>query len=161
MSTTTTTLALLSPAAGTRTAAAISSRPSTCLFFSPPSSSSSVDTLTAALTRRRWRIRCEVALKPSDSEASTSPSSAEEDEFSSRIGARVRVTAPVKVYHVPRVPEVDLTGMEGVLKQNVAIWKGKRVSANLPLKVEFVKDIEGRGPVKFFAHLKEDEFEFI
>ncbi|GFZ02676.1 ferredoxin/thioredoxin reductase subunit A (variable subunit) 2 [Actinidia rufa] len=92
-----------------------------------------------------------------------SPSAAEEEEEEKegRIGARVRVTAPLKVYHVPRVPEIDLTGKEGVLKQNVTFWKGKRISANLPFKVEFVEEVEGRGRVKFFAHLKEDEFEYL
>ncbi|XP_057513111.1 ferredoxin-thioredoxin reductase, variable chain-like [Actinidia eriantha] len=92
-----------------------------------------------------------------------SPSAAEEEEEEeeARIGARVRVTAPLKVYHVPRVPEIDLTGKEGVLKQNVTVWKGKRISANLPFKVEFVEEVEGRGRVKFLAHLKEDEFEYL
>lgn len=68
---------------------------------------------------------------------------------------------PLKVHHVPRVPEVDLSGKEGVLKHYVGVWKGKRISANLPYKVEFFIEVEGRGPVKFFAHLKEDEFEYI
>ncbi|KAK4784857.1 hypothetical protein SAY86_019225 [Trapa natans] len=155
---TTTMLALPSPVAGCGSATVVSNRQTTCLFTSTHSPFS---VFTADLTRRCWKIRCEVALKPSDSEASTSPSSAEDDGFTSRIGARVRVKAPLKVYHVPRVPEIDLMGLEGMLKQYVAVWKGKRVSANLPFKVEFVKDIEGRGPVKFFAHLKEDELDFI
>ncbi|GFY92227.1 ferredoxin/thioredoxin reductase subunit A (variable subunit) 2 [Actinidia rufa] len=90
-----------------------------------------------------------------------SPSAAAEEEDEARIGARVRVTAPLTVYHVPRVAEIDLTGKEGVLKQNVTVWKGKRISANLPFKVEFVEEVEGRGRVKFFAHLKEDEFEYL
>lgn len=77
-----------------------------------------------------------------------------------RIGARVRVKVPLKVYHVSRVPEVDLNGMEGVIKDYVALWKGKRISANLPFKVEFFMDVEGRGSVKFLAHLREDEFEY-
>ncbi|KAI6676718.1 hypothetical protein NL676_037514 [Syzygium grande] len=126
---------------------------------------------------RKWKVSCEVALKsdakPSSSSSSSSSSSAEtgspsvsgecdgSDGGSARIGARVRVKVPLKVYHVPRVPEVDLTGMEGELKQYVADFKGKRISANLPCKVQFVKEIEGRGPVKFFAHLKEDEFEAV
>jgi hypothetical protein len=114
-------------------------------------------------------ISCEVALK-SDSTASSS-SSVDKDDSSSasaalpdeakKIGARVRVKVPLKVYHVPRLPEVDLTGMEGQLKQYVGLWKGKRISANFPYKVEFRTEIEGRGPVKFFAHLKEDEFEYL
>ncbi|CAK9183582.1 unnamed protein product [Ilex paraguariensis] len=77
-----------------------------------------------------------------------------------KIGSRVRVKVPLKVYHVPKVPEFELTGMIGVLKQYVGVWKGKRISANFPYKIEFVTEIEGRkGPVKFFAHLREDEFD--
>ncbi|MBA0771547.1 hypothetical protein Gotri_007045 [Gossypium trilobum] len=78
-----------------------------------------------------------------------------------KVGAKVKVKVPVKVYHVVRVPELDLIGMEGVIKQYVGIWKGKPISANLPYKVEFLKEIEGRGPVKFFVHLKEEELEFL
>ncbi|KAF7137424.1 hypothetical protein RHSIM_Rhsim07G0056900 [Rhododendron simsii] len=102
-----------------------------------------------------------------DPAAEVSPSGAfsEEDKKAAaaaeKIGARVRVKVPLKVYHVPRVPEVDLTGKEGKLKQYVAVWKGKRISANMPFKVEFVEEVEGRGAVKFFAHLKEDEFEYL
>ncbi|CAH8365151.1 unnamed protein product [Eruca vesicaria subsp. sativa] len=82
--------------------------------------------------------------------------SEEEIEADAKIGSRVKVTAPLKVYHVNRVPEVYLEGMEGKLKDYVAVWKGKRISANIPYKVEFF-----RGNVKFVAHLKEDEFVFI
>ncbi|XP_043702853.1 ferredoxin-thioredoxin reductase, variable chain, chloroplastic-like [Telopea speciosissima] len=134
--------------------------------------------LTTGKLRRERKISCEVALKLDsstvDSSSCSSSSSSlnlssaastagEEDEESSRakIGARVRVKAPLKVYHVPKVPELDVTGMEGKLKQYVGLWKGKRISANLPFKVEFVTEIEGRGTVKFFTHLKEDEFEYV
>lgn len=86
----------------------------------------------------------------------------EENEAMAKVGARVRVKVPLKVYHIPRVPEFDLNGLEGELKQFVGVWKGKRISANLPFKVQFVENIEGRdGTVKFFAHLKEDEFEYL
>ncbi|KAJ9691765.1 hypothetical protein PVL29_013838 [Vitis rotundifolia] len=138
---------------------------------SSSSSSSSLDVCSvkspsfAVVHRRRRTISCEVALR---SDSATSSSSAafeqvQEDtaEEAGKIGARVRVKVPLKVFHVPRVPEVDLTGREGVLKQYVGVWKGKRISANLPFKIEFVADIEGRGPVKFFAHLKDDEFEYV
>ncbi len=119
--------------------------------------------------RRKRLISCDIALRssnsatPSLSSSSTTVTQGEEEgeETDKKIGARVRVKVPLKVYHVPRVPEVDLTGKEGHLKQYVALWKGKRISANLPYKVEFVVDIEGRGPVKFFAHLKEDEFDYL
>ncbi|XP_047975706.1 ferredoxin-thioredoxin reductase, variable chain-like [Salvia hispanica] len=80
------------------------------------------------------------------------------------LGSKVRVKVPLKVYHVPKVPEVDLTGRVGLLKQYVGVHKGKRISANLPYKVEFVaEEISGRGgkPIKFLAHLREDEFEFL
>ncbi|VVB17488.1 unnamed protein product [Arabis nemorensis] len=119
-------------------------------------------------TTPRTKIRCDVAVKSADSvnteaDPSSSPSSEAEIEAEAlaKVGSRVRVTSPLKVYHVNRVPEVELEGMEGKLKDYVAVWKGKRISANLPYKVEFFKEIEGRGPVKFVAHLKEDEFEFI
>lgn len=124
----------------------------------------------ATATRRR-RISCEVAIKsdsatsPSSSEFSESPSSspgtADDETGGARIGARVRVKVPLKVYHVPKVPEIDISGMEGELKQYVGVWKGKRISANLPYKVQFLTEVEGRGKVKFFAHLKEDEFEYV
>ncbi|KAK0573877.1 hypothetical protein LWI29_014988 [Acer saccharum] len=116
-------------------------------------------------------ISCEVAVKSNNSTTSLeldnnnpsleSASSDEEEEAEAKIGSRIKVKVPLKVYHVPRVPEVDLTGMEGVLKQYVVNWKGKRISANLPYKVQFITQIEGRGPVKFFAHLKEDEFDYL
>ncbi|KAK2419505.1 ferredoxin-thioredoxin reductase, variable chain [Trifolium repens] len=100
-------------------------------------------------TRITTTIRCDV----------------EGDESSqTNIGARVRVKVPLKVYHVPKVPEIDLTGREGQIKQNVSFWKdNKRISANLPYKVEFIaQDIQGpRGPLKFVAHLRDDEFELL
>ncbi|CAH8303966.1 unnamed protein product [Eruca vesicaria subsp. sativa] len=107
-------------------------------------------------------VRCDVATKSADSvNAEEADLSEEELEAKAKVGSLIRVTAPLKVYHVNRIPEVDLEGMEGKLKDYVAVWKGKRISANLPYKVEFFKEVEGRGPVKFVAHLKEDEFEFI
>ncbi|CAI0416432.1 unnamed protein product [Linum tenue] len=103
--------------------------------------------------QRRQPVCCEVAVRSSNDSATSSEH---------RIGAKVRVTAPLKVYHVPRVPEVDLTGKEGVLKQYVGLWKEKTISANLPYKVEFLLDVEGRSsPVKFSAHLRDDEFEYL
>ncbi|GFP87764.1 ferredoxin-thioredoxin reductase variable chain [Phtheirospermum japonicum] len=86
------------------------------------------------------------------------------EKAESKFGSKVRVKVPLKVYHVPKVPEVDLMGRIGVLKQYVGVYKGKRISANLPYKVEFVADeVLGRDgkPVKFLAHLREDEFELL
>ncbi|KAI3796470.1 hypothetical protein L1987_39141 [Smallanthus sonchifolius] len=49
------------------------------------------------------------------------------------------------------------------VREYVAVWKGNHISANLPYKIEFFEKLEGRGdaPVKFVAHLKEDEFEYV
>ncbi|KAM0050406.1 putative ferredoxin:thioredoxin reductase [Helianthus debilis subsp. tardiflorus] len=107
-----------------------------------------------------------IKSSPSDSVspiAGLNAAGEEEDEDLVKIGARVRVTVPLKVYHVPKVSEVELNGKEGKVKENVAIWRGKSISANLPYKIEFFEKLEGRGdaPVKFVAHLKEDEFDCI
>ncbi|POO04171.1 Lipoyl synthase [Trema orientale] len=144
-----------------------SCRSSLSLSFSPRK---------AAPFTRRTRVSCEVAIK-SDSTTSSSSSSSSSSDLSAsssspspdedasggeaKIGARVRVKVPLKVYHVPKVPELDLLGKEGQIKQYVGLWKGKRISANLPYKVEFFTEVEGRGSVKFFAHLREDEFEYV
>ncbi|KAM7476743.1 hypothetical protein LguiB_023986 [Lonicera macranthoides] len=94
--------------------------------------------------------------------SSTSVYTEEEEKAMSKVGSRVRVKVPLKVYHIPKVNEVELQGREGVLKQYVGVWKGKRISANYPFKVAFVEEVEGReGPVKFFVHLREDEFEYL
>lgn len=61
---------------------------------------------------------------------------------------------------MPKKPEFDLAGCEGEIKDVLKNWKGKPLSANLPYKVQFVLDIDGK-QVKFFAHLKEGEFEVI
>ncbi|KAL6565651.1 hypothetical protein OROHE_004706 [Orobanche hederae] len=82
----------------------------------------------------------------------------------SKFESFLRVKVPLKVYHVPKVPEYNLTGKIGVLKQYVGVYKGKRISASLPYKVEFVADgVLGRDgkAVRFVAHLRDDEFEFL
>ncbi|EEF49663.1 ferredoxin-thioredoxin reductase, variable chain, chloroplastic [Ricinus communis] len=145
----------------TQTAMMISKKP---LVSSPPSFAVAARTSysTILMIKERRLISCEVASPTSSSSTTLAQGEGEEPAVGeNKIGARVKVKVPLKVYHVPRVPEVDLTGKEGHLKQYVALWKGKRISANLPYKVEFLVDIEGRGPVKFFAHLKEDEFDFL
>ncbi|KAH7664422.1 Lipoyl synthase protein [Dioscorea alata] len=108
----------------------------------------------------RRSISCLVAV--STEVSSSSSEDAEGSDAESKVGARVRVNVPLKVYHVGKAPELDLCGMEGVIKQYAGLWKGKRISANLPFKVEFFVSVEGQSkPVKFFAHLKEDEFEYL
>jgi hypothetical protein len=50
----------------------------------------------------------------------------------------VCVTEPLRVYHVLEAPDLeDIQGMEGVIKQYACLWKGKRITTNLPFKVEF------------------------
>ncbi|XP_024987927.1 ferredoxin-thioredoxin reductase, variable chain-like [Cynara cardunculus var. scolymus] len=80
----------------------------------------------------------------------TSESTSKEEEIPVKIGARVRVKVPLKVYHIPKVSEVELNGKEGKIKEYVAVWKGKNISANFPYKIEFLQELEGRGdnPVK-------------
>ncbi|XP_022899557.1 ferredoxin-thioredoxin reductase, variable chain-like [Olea europaea var. sylvestris] len=88
----------------------------------------------------------------------------EAENAESKTGAKIKVKVPLKVYHVPKTPEFELMGKVGVLKQYVGVHKGKKISANLPYKVEFVADgVLGRDGnlMKFTAHLKEDEFEFL
>lgn len=134
------------------------------MFKSATFASSPLTSLNVTIKSRRF-ISCKAVSTASvdkdEKNASVSGSAEAEAEEVAKVGSKVRVKVPLKVYHVPRVPEVDLTGLEGVIKQYVGLWKGKRISANFPYKVEFRKEIEGRGPVKFFAHLKEDELEFL
>ncbi|KAL5709847.1 hypothetical protein ACHQM5_020484 [Ranunculus cassubicifolius] len=129
-------------------------RPTTRLSLPSPihssSSSSSSIHLSSSIHPRRI-VSCEVAVNfDASSSVDTESSESEEDEADrvgqSKIGARVRVKAPqLKVYHIPKVPEMDIAGMEGEIKQHVAVWKGKpRISANSPFKVEFFTEIEGR-----------------
>ncbi|XVF01700.1 hypothetical protein REPUB_Repub04eG0111100 [Reevesia pubescens] len=130
-------------------------------------SASFPSTLTAVNVTSKPRMRRTISFQAvstaslDEDEKDASVSGSAEAEEEAKVGAKVRVKVPLKVYHVPRVPEVDLTGREGVIKQYAGLWKGKKISANLPYKVGFVKEIEGRGPVKFFAHLKEEELEFL
>ena len=90
--------------------------------------------------------------------AETNSLSSAEDEPS--VGSKIRVLGPLTVYHVPKQPRFELGGCEGEIKDVLKIWKGKSISANFPYKVQFNLDLEGK-PVKFIAHLKENEFEVI
>ncbi|KAI3744006.1 hypothetical protein L1987_57078 [Smallanthus sonchifolius] len=126
-------------------------------FLTPCSFNPSL-TVTISVTRRSNRLPWIKAAA-----ATVDNPTLVEEGIPSKVGARVRVKVPVTVYHVPKVAEVDLKGKEGKIKEYVAVWKGKNISANLPYKVEFFEKVEGRGeaPVKFVAHLKEDEFEYV
>lgn len=67
-------------------------------------------------------------------------------------GAKVKVVKPVKIYHAPKLPELDLNGMEGTFVKDVTEFKGQTLSANLPIKVAFQMEKDG-ATVKFQAHL--------
>ncbi|XP_074559432.1 ferredoxin-thioredoxin reductase, variable chain-like [Curcuma longa] len=110
--------------------------------------------------RVRYRVTCQAVLSADIS--SSSEIEEEEQRAAAKIGKRVRVSVPLKVCHVQKAPDLDLEGLEGVIKQYVGIWKGKRISSNLPFKVEFQIEVEGQTrPVKFISHLKEDEFQYL
>ncbi|MDB9515827.1 ferredoxin-thioredoxin reductase variable chain [Roseofilum reptotaenium CS-1145] len=82
--------------------------------------------------------------------------------MSVKVGDRVRVKAPLVIYHHPRHRNepFDLKGEEGEVIDLASTynWKGEEVSisANFPVVVQF-PNIGKR----FKAHLKEDELEVI
>ncbi|KAG8082749.1 hypothetical protein GUJ93_ZPchr0014g46885 [Zizania palustris] len=127
----------------------------------PPTTSMSARCLPLPRCRGGLRIARQVAVN-GDVSSSSSVVVAEEAAAASKIGKRVRVTAPVRVHHVSKAPDLDLRGMEGVVKQYAGVWKGKHITANLPFKVEFELRVDGQDkPVRFFAHLREEEFELV
>jgi len=72
-----------------------------------------------------------------------------------KVGDRVRVKESVTVYHHPehRNGSFDLKGSEGEVVAFANEWRGKPISANLPVQVKFSK--------KFKAHLRESELEVL
>uniref|UniRef100_A0A0D9W7F1 Ferredoxin thioredoxin reductase alpha chain domain-containing protein n=1 Tax=Leersia perrieri TaxID=77586 RepID=A0A0D9W7F1_9ORYZ len=153
----------MAPAA-TATAAASPSTSFRLLYRIPlPPTPASALCLPPPRCRGGIRTARQVAVSGDvSSSSSSSDVAAEEAAAAPKIGKRVRVTAPVRVHHVSKAPVLDLRGMKGVVKQYVGIWKGKRITANLPFKVEFEIRVDGQDkPVRFFAHLREDEFELV
>ncbi|OEL36509.1 Ferredoxin-thioredoxin reductase, variable chain [Dichanthelium oligosanthes] len=141
---------------------------------SPSTSTSSIPLLLPASTPARcrllptppprWRARLHIARRVAvGSDVSSPPGvAAEEAAAAPKVGKRARVTAPVRVHHVAKAPGLDLRGMEGVVKQYAGVWKGKRVTANLPFRVEFEIKLDGQEkPARFIAHLREQEFEIV
>ena len=57
------------------------------------------------------------------------------------------------IYHAPKTKELQLNGMEGVVKNIVKKYKGKETSANLPYRIEFQLQREDGKQQKFFAHV--------
>ncbi|NEP00069.1 MAG: ferredoxin--nitrite reductase [Symploca sp. SIO2E9] len=72
-----------------------------------------------------------------------------------KVGDRVRVKESVIVYHYPKHKNqpFDLQGQEGEVSAIITEWKGRPVSANLPIQVKFEK--------KFRTHFREDELEML
>ena len=72
-----------------------------------------------------------------------------------KVGDQVRVIESVVVYHHPELKSdpFDVKGLEGEVKGIVTEWRGRPVSANLPVLVEFSK--------KFKAHFRDFELEIL
>ncbi len=70
-----------------------------------------------------------------------------------KVGDRIRVIKSVIVYHHPehRGQRIDINGQEGEVVAIIHEWKGRPVSANLPIQVKFDQ--------KFKAHFRDDELE--
>ena len=93
-------------------------------------------------------VICKVALDETGE-------SIEDIQLKAKVGDRVKVRGPLKVYHIPKMPEFDIGDMEGIANDYVGLWKGKHIYANFPYKVQFNVEVDGR-PIKFHAHLKEE-----
>ena len=72
-----------------------------------------------------------------------------------KVGDRVRVKESTIVYHHPdhRNQPFDIKGSEGEVVAFANEWRGRPVSANLPILIQFTK--------KFKAHLRENELEVL
>ncbi|GAB4820747.1 hypothetical protein N2152v2_007793 [Parachlorella kessleri] len=77
-------------------------------------------------------------------------------------GVRVKVATPVTVFHVGKFKKgLSLEGLEGTVLSDESQYKGQKLSANLPWKVQFsVPGPEGKD-VKVIAHLAEDELQVV
>jgi hypothetical protein len=74
------------------------------------------------------------------------------------VGDRVRIKESVVFYHHPlhRNEAFDGQGLEGVVVSLLTDYKGRPISPNFPIQVEFA--VEG-AKRPFRAHLKADELE--
>lgn len=80
--------------------------------------------------------------------------------MSIKAGDRVRISSSVVLFHHPehRNQPHDANGMEGTVKKVLNDWKGRPISPNFPVVVEFA--IEGaKRPFK--AHLSNTELEVL
>eukprot|EP00798_Chlamydomonas_sp_ICE-L_P009792 gene9792-7681_t len=74
-------------------------------------------------------------------------------------GSKVKVNAPLIVWHVPKHPEgLQLEGLVGEVEKDASQYKGKVLSPLHPIVVKYVKNFDGKD-VKFKVHLGEDEME--
>lgn len=76
------------------------------------------------------------------------------------VGDRVRVKESVIFYHHPsrRNEPFDAQGLEGTVIAIISDWKGRPVSANFPVHVQFDDETSSK---PFRAHLRADELEII
>ena len=67
------------------------------------------------------------------------------------IGARVRISSDVIVFHLPKAyPDgINIKGKEGVVVDRADRYEDRETTANMPFKVECLRD-DGK---KFFVHL--------
>lgn len=74
------------------------------------------------------------------------------------VGDRVRIKQSVVFYHHPlhRNQAFEAEGTEGVVKKVLTDYKGRPISPNFPVLVEFA--VEG-AKRPFRAHLRQDELE--
>ena len=72
-----------------------------------------------------------------------------------KVGDRIRVKESILVYHHPehRNEPFDIKGLEAEVVGFANEWRGKPISANLPVYVQFSK--------KFKVHLRETEIELL
>eukprot|EP00465_Bigelowiella_longifila_P003993 CAMPEP_0185264380 /NCGR_PEP_ID=MMETSP1359-20130426/22427_1 /TAXON_ID=552665 /ORGANISM="Bigelowiella longifila, Strain CCMP242" /LENGTH=104 /DNA_ID=CAMNT_0027852909 /DNA_START=197 /DNA_END=511 /DNA_ORIENTATION=+ len=77
-------------------------------------------------------------------------------------GTLVKVKGDVTVYHVPgsKGEGLQLEGKQGKVVSDVTMYRGEKLSATLPVVVEFEIETEDGSKRKVFkAHLAEDELE--
>ena len=70
------------------------------------------------------------------------------------IGAKVRVAAPVKIFHAGKFKGgLELEGMEGTIVEDSKHYKGYETSSTLRWKVQFAPVAPDGKPAKVLAHL--------
>lgn len=71
-------------------------------------------------------------------------------------------STPRQVYHVPKTPELDISGMTGTVTAVVTHHKGVEISATMPYRVSLdVPAPEGGKAPKVIVHLAGGELEVV